>query len=591
MGTLRQDAPPPPPGIRAENNPAQTLAGMLLLTCVVAVAAAPGAIAGAIVAGLCWRATRSSLLWRWTIAALFCVTAAVFEREIVWGWSWRLLESAVFAHGPKPIAQAAMFRSVSVEATVGPMVWLLASHASQLRQRTLGAHLRRRYDREMTRSEALKRDVNRGVRGLPGVNATTPKGMAHPRGFVRLGVNAETNEPFDLALDELAQHVFIPGASGSGKSTTLARIADGVMAAGWGVTIIDCKGTGLTATARQLAARYGAPLVLIDPGDSETAGYNPCTGSGPAVSNKLVGSFEWGAEAQIYANVASNALSVTVTAMRAAGKAVTLDSLIDVLGTPGALEDLADSHAIAIGKTGDELKRLGASKQGTITRNGMDGMVERLRVLQSGEFGVVFDAEPVLDWDQATADQSLVFFALSATAAPNDVHLMGRVLAQDLKQLCDRRLRRINAGEDLTPMLVVFDEFASLSDADQVVDLLLQVRQARLAVVLATQILPDEATIRKPALQSSVLIVHRLETDDANVMAAQLGTRKVPEHTYAPAQNEDETDRLSVRMVDEFNLHPNTVRELTQKGRVAIRSVSTDRHGIVQVYRPPDAQL
>jgi hypothetical protein len=593
MSARRIEAPPAPPTVRPENDPAQTVATALLTICAATVAFAPGAIVGAILAGACWQARRSSHLWRWTIASLLLAATAVFRPDIEWGWLWRLLESNFLRHGAQPPAPAATLRSVVVEATAGPLVYLLAAQARQIRQRSLGAHLRRRYDREMSRSDALSRDLKRGVRGVQSPDgATAAGGMAHPPGVVRLGVNAERNEVFDLALSELTQHVFIPGASGSGKSTTIARIADGVVAAGWTVAIIDCKGTGLTATARQLAARYGIPLTLLDPGDSKTAGYNPCSGTGPAVSNKLVGSFEWGADAQIYANVASNALSVTVKAMHAAGQTVTLDSLIDVLGTAGALEDLADSGGSAVERYGAELKRLGTAGSATTTKKGVDGMVERLRVLQSGEFGAIFEAEPVLDWDEATKTQSVIFFALSATAAANDVHLMGRVLLQDLKQLCDRRLRRITQNnEDLPPMLVIFDEFATLSDADQVVDLLLQARQARVSVVLATQVLPDEPMIRKPALQSGVLIVHRLETDDANVLAAQLGTRKVPEHTWAPAQSEGETDRLSVRMVDEFLLHPNTVRQLTVSGRVAIRSVSTNRNAILQIFRPPDSKL
>lgn len=592
MSAHRIEAPPAPPHVRPEDDSAQTVATTLFTICAASVALAPGAIAGALVAGTWWQARRSSLLWRWTTAILLLVVPAVIRRDIEWGWLWRLVEGHFFRHTITSPVTAATLRSVAIEAAAGPFLYLLAQQAWQIRERSLGAHLRRRYEREMSRSDALSRDLRRGIRGVPAPSGTAATGgMAHPPGVVRLGLNAERNEAFDLALEELKQHVFIPGASGSGKSTTIARIADGVMAAGWGVAIIDCKGTGLTATARQLSARYRVPLVLIDPGDPDTAGYNPCTGTGPAVSNKLVGSFEWGADAQIYANIASNALSVTVKAMQAAGKKVTLLSLIDLLGTSGALEDFAADHIDSIARYHREISRLANAEWGSVTQKGIDGMVERLRVLESGEFGAIFDAEPVLDWDAATAAQSLVFFALSATAAQNDVHLMGRVLAQDLKQLCDRRLRRITQGEDLVPILVIFDEFATLSDADQVVDLLLQARQARVSVVLATQILPDEPMIRKPALQSGVLIVHRLETDDANVLAAQIGTRKVPEHTWAPAQADGETDRLSVRMVDEFLLHPNTVRQLTVSGRVAIRSVSTDRNAILQIFRPEDSKL
>jgi len=45
-------------------------------------------------------------------------------------------------------------------------------------------------------------------------------------------VDVATQQPFDLATRELAQHVFLPGASGSGKKTTIARLCDGALANG-----------------------------------------------------------------------------------------------------------------------------------------------------------------------------------------------------------------------------------------------------------------------------------------------------------------------------------------------------------------------
>jgi len=61
------------------------------------------------------------------------------------------------------------------------------------------------------------------------------------------------------------------------------------------------------------------------------------------------------------------------------------------------------------------------------------------------------------------------------------------------------------------PALIVFDEFAALREAEQIVDLLLQARQARFSVVVSTQYLP----VLKACLGSGLIIAHRLESDDA----------------------------------------------------------------------------
>jgi len=102
------------------------------------------------------------------------------------------------------------------------------------------------------------------------------------------------------------------------------------------------------------------------------------------------------------------------------------------------------------------------------------------------------------------------------------------------------------------PLFMVVDEFAALGEAQQFVDLLLQAREARITVALATQILPKDDPIRKAALQSGVLIIHRLEAEDAEKIAAELGTHTAIKATYAPAQDEEETDRVALREVEEF---------------------------------------
>src|SRR5262249_54295944 len=147
------------------------------------------------------------------------------------------------------------------------------------------------------------------------------------------------------------------------------------------------------------------------------------------------------------------------------------------------------------------------------------------------KFGPLFEQQPVLDWTHVTAAQSVAYFSLSATAAGEDVELFGRVLMQDLKQLCDARLRQIQAGHDLMPYLVIIDEYAALREAQQIVDLLLQARGARMPIVVASQFIPEDRAIRIPVLQSGVLICHRVGAEDSEALAAEFGTKPMPKVT------------------------------------------------------------
>lgn len=99
---------------------------------------------------------------------------------------------------------------------------------------------------------------------------------------------------------------------------------------------------------------------------------------------------------------------------------------------------------------------------------------------------------------------SVTYVALSTLANDKDVELMGRVLAQDLKQAAHRRLCKLATGEQLFPVLTIFDEFAALNEADQLADLLLQARQALMPTVISTQYLPVTTSLRKACLGATM---------------------------------------------------------------------------------------
>lgn len=380
-------------------------------------------------------------------------------------------------------------------------------------------------------------------------------------------------------MDEVGQHIFIPGASGTGKTTTLVRLADGALANGFGVIIVDCKGVGLGGEARRLAARWGVPYVIVDPDDADTVGYDVCSGDPAGVANKIIGAFEFSGDAEIYKQVAMEVVPLIARALSDSGAPITLDAIYGALGK-GGLSQLGRRRGAE--RYRDRMEELEAA--GGITTAGYTGLQRRLGALMQGKFGDVFEMDPALDWDKATAAAQVTYLSLSSTATGEDVELFGRVITQDLKQLCDRRMRAIDRGQDPTPVLVIYDEFAALREATQVVDLLLQARQARAPIVVATQFLPDEVSIRKPVLSAGVIIAHRLGHDDAEQIAKELGTHKVPFTTAQVDYESGMSEKGSVRMVDEFNVHPNVLRT---KKPAAKKTAPTAEATIPEPASPP----
>jgi hypothetical protein len=220
----------------------------------------------------------------------------------------------------------------------------------------------------------------------------------------------------------------------------------------------------------------------------------------------------------------------------------------------------------------------------TVGSGGYKGLQRRLGALMEGKFGDLFRSDDALDWEAALREPSVVYIALSTLASGEDVELMGRVIAQDLKQVCARRIRARAVGDDLTPVLAIFDEFAALREADQLADLLLQARQALMPVVVATQYLPESTPLRKTCLGAGLLIVHRVESEDAQDLAGQFGTRRASEITSQVDYETGFSEKGSLRRVEKYNIHPNELRTLTV-GQAAVLSVVSQRQGIVQVYR------
>ncbi len=558
--------------------------GVVIGICVVLM---PGMLVGALLAWCVWKLLRPS----WATVAILSLgwTAGlvVESRLIPWMWPIGLLVPGRLYDLLPAVSAApygtAIWHGLAVECQGGPMLLLAVEGFLTIRERTLGAGIVRQGERDWGGGKSRTWDV---LHHYASIVSPTPRMLlpdtGHPPGGIRLGALRDNRrKPFDLTTAELRSHVFIPGASGSGKTTTLARIADGALQAGEAFVIVDCKGGGLGATARELATIHGLPFIVVDPDDPTTLGYNPCTGDGADVANKLLGAFSYGEEGEIYKQVAMRVLPVIVRGLKAAKRPVTLAAIADVCDASGLSQLAYDAG----GDLQVELSRLAAADG--VGKSGLGSLEYRFGALLQGKFGPLFAKTPALDWDRVLSRPSVVYVSLSATAASEDVELMGRVIAQDLKQLCARRLRAEATGKAVVPVVCAFDEFAALREAEQITDLLLQARQATMAVLLSTQYLPEAIPIRKAALSAGLLVVHRLEAKDAEEIAAQFGTRPTWKVTHQIDWDTGTTAKGSIRDVEEYVVHPNTLRRLPV-GTAAVRSVATDRHALVEVLPPPD---
>ncbi len=541
-----------------------SFAGLLL-------AALPGALVGALAASAVWRLTRPDIVTRWLLGGLGAATVAALHSSLAIAWPWRALLARWVPTWSNGLSVHAVFASLPVEVLAGPLVLLLFNSGNFLWRRTIHGQEWSRYHAVTRRKKALERH-------WPG-----PSGWSNAEpadsGSIRLGYSSEDRRPFDIGASELAQHVFVPGASGTGKTTTLVTLADGALANGYGLVIIDCKGSGLGGEAKKIASRHRVRFTTVDPKDPNSIGYDPCSGDAAAVANKLIGAFSFTGEAEIYKQVAMEVIPLICRALEASGTDVTLDAIYEALNRGGLARLGRRAGAEAYRARLDDL-----DDSGGVGAAGYAGLQRRLGALMEGTFGELFRKRPALDWQKQLARPRVTYLSLSATAAGEDVELFGRVITQDLKQLCDERMRAIDNGTDVTPCLIIYDEFAALREAQQIVDLLLQARQAKAPLVVATQFIPEDVPIRRPVMSAGVLIVHRLEAEDAEKVAAQFGTHTVPMLTAQVDYETGTSEKGSVRQVEEFNVHPNDLKSLPV-GVAAIYSRPTQRQKLVSIAR------
>ncbi len=517
------------------------------------------------------------LLWRLALAPPYLITSA-WGAEFVTGVVLGLLLPGL-GHPDSWSYLGFLFQPARFLATWGaglllaPAVYLaftlffrLPDLARQLRTQALFEARWRRAVRPRYQSLALRRALKRG--------------RGHPFGLVRWGWDQVNDRPYDIEPASLARHLTLLGVTGSGKTTAIARLAEGLLHQDWAVLFLDCKGGGLRQTSERLARACGATYRLVDPAfPDRTLHYNPCSGTPADVSNKLVGALSFGEGGEVYKQVGQLALGLLAASFQALKRPVTLTSLVAGL-TPESMRGLIGELAKA-GKPelATEVKdRLAGDRLST---EAMATLRARLANFQRSHFApILSDAkrDKTLDLDDALAG-GVTYISLPATAASEDVPLMGRILLQDLKQAVARREHHLGgfaqrlptamslaiAGVRVRNTLLVIDEFAALQDPIQLQDLLLQARSAGVTLALSSQLMPQDPVLAAAVKGVGLVASLRVSDVDAQQVSDLFGTYNALEVTHQSGEFGGSTALTgtgSVREVQRYIAHPNDIKRL-----------------------------
>lgn len=320
------------------------------------------------------------------------------------------------------------------------------------------------------------------------------------------------------------RHVLVPGATGAGKTTTLAALlVDHVSRAGHGAVVIEAKNDAtLLEAARVAAAARGADLRLFSP--EGPAIYDPLAhGSVDERSERLVAVEDWGsADADFYRQAASPFLRAVIRTLDAGAAPTTLGAIAAACSPDGLANAAAEAGDPALLEEAREI----VTTIGPDQVRAVAGLHARLANLASSDLARRW-LDPTREGERfdlrtAIAAREVVYLRLDTDRTGN----VGRSLAQ--MALLDLGAAASDLMDRGVGTFVCVDEFGAL-EASALERLFARGRAAGFSVALGTQTLAD-LSAAGPAVRErigatvSALVCHRIgEQADAEWIAQLIG--------------------------------------------------------------------
>ena len=383
------------------------------------------------------------------------------------------------------------------------------------------------------------------------------------------------------------------GATGSGKTVTMALMALAAIRRGSGVVVVDPKPDDfLLEVVRHAANRARRRLVVWSPDGGSI--YNPYeVGTDTEIADKIL-STETFTEPH-YQRLAQRYLGHVVRSLRAAEMTVSVATIHQHMH-PGRLSALG--RLVPDDKRSELLDYLD-----TLTpqqERDLAGTRDRLAILAESDVRDWLDPRTrgeKIDLRRSLEDGDVVVFRLDADRRPLATGMLAPAVIQDLVAISADRQHG-----DHRPGLVIIDEFSAIA-AKEVARLFSRARGARLSIVLGTQELADleavlgalsSAGIRDRILGNlDVLISHRqVVPESAETVAAIAGTRGawITTHQTGSGIGAMRTGLGSRTRGREYRIHPDEIKTLGV-GEAAVIVPRLQVATITRIFHPSLFQL
>jgi hypothetical protein len=445
---------------------------------------------------------------------------AVYLRRRRLAWSWGLVGLIVpvallglVSAGVLELHSAAVLLAVATGVSFGTVGW--GVHL-RLEDRRSGGDRESAAAHSRAPSDFLRRRVaERGKRGTRLVSEGLPVGRTRRGELATIA----------RGTAESGSHVLIPGATGAGKTTSLAALlVEYVVRSQFGAVVLEAKvDRALEGAARSAAASRGVPFHCVSP--TGPSGYDPLEhGSVDERSERLVAVEDWGsADADFYRQAASPFLRLVLRTLERSDQRPSLGAVAHYCD-PDELENLAVSLSDPqlIGEITTALAGFRADE-----RRAVGGLRARLRNLAESEFAKSWldpgrSGVSPLELRAAIARREVVYFRFDTDRTGNVGRAIAQMVLLDLGAAASATMGR-GVGT-----FVAVDEFGAL-EASALDRLYARGRAAGFSVAVGTQTLADlkaagTAVRERIAATVSSLVCHRIgEQADAEWIAQLIG--------------------------------------------------------------------
>jgi hypothetical protein len=337
-----------------------------------------------------------------------------------------------------------------------------------------------------------------------------------------------------LPLPRLAHHLLVAGATGSGKTETVLRVAESLArSSDWTIVYIDGKGDRETMTRFQALMRDADRHVWLFPDNP----YDGWRGTSAEVAGRLLQLIDFADQGggAYYRDLAVNTIRLACD---------------NPSGPPrSSAELLARLHRNAL---------LGLHPKGSLAVAEVAALppeqLDGIRARYAAFFTTVAGA---LDGQQAFDQFDAAYFLLDGLRLKHEAGYLARFLVEEFTQWAVARKPRQQR------VLLIVDEFSAIAQAGHaLVDVVERMRGFGVAAVLCPQLAEGMGSPEAAARiigSAQTILLHGMATPEQFVRAG--GTRRV-NFTTRQLEGDAFTGRGSTRVEDEYRADPNEVRRL-----------------------------